>query len=225
MNNKILSIAIVAGLASVAAADIVSLEFDGVSRGRNTGIDQNGSGFYNVFAGSVIHNVEGVRTVTYCIDPDQWAQTATANFERDTLEGAFVNRTDSQAKAWAVAELADIAGPSIWTESVDRDLAAAFQIAIWEIVLDYDSVLGGSSLDLGDGDFRAAGTGGSSISSSIMGYYDDLLGAMSFGQTSTAGYEAYTNSASQDFFTQIPTPGTAVLGLLALPMVATRRRR
>jgi len=224
MNNKMLSLAIVAGLVSIAGADTVSFQFGGVSQGRNAGIAENGGGFYNVYAGSVIHNVDGVRTVTYCIDPDQWAQTATANFERDSLEGAFSHRTDSQAKASAVAELADIAGPSIWSESVDRDLAAAFQLAIWEIVLDYDSVLGASSLDLSEGDFMAAGTGGSSMSSSVRGYYDDLLGDMTFGQTSIAGYEAFTNSVSQDFFTQIPTPGTAVLGLFALPMIASRRR-
>jgi len=225
MNNKMLSLAIVAGFASFAGADTVSLQFEGVSQGRNVGIAEHHDDFFNVFAGSVIHNVDGVRAVTYCIDPDQWAQTGTANFERETLESAFSDRSDTEAKAWAVAELADVAGPVIWTESVDRDLASAFQLAIWEIVLDYDSEHGARSLDLRHGSFRAAGTDGSHLSSGVLDNYNDLVGALSFEQTSTGGYEAYTNSRYQDFMGQVPTPGTAVLGLMALPMIASRRRR
>lgn len=225
MPDKMMSLVCIAGMATFAAADQVSLQFGGVSQGRNVGISTNGGNFHNVYSGSVFHFVDGDRTLTYCIEPDQWAQTGTTNFNREALDDALGHRSNAQDKAMAIAELADVAGAGLWSETGDRDLASAFQIAVWEIVMDFDPSYGVASLDLGQGNFRANGTSGSSLGSSVQQYYNTLVNQLSFGQTSIAGYEAYTNPAHQDFMTQIPTPGPAALGLAALPMIASRRRR
>lgn len=225
MNKKIIGLVAGVSLASVASADQVSFDFQGVASGRNARISTHGGGYVNVFSGSVIHDIDSLRTVTYCIDPDQWAQTGTSNFEREALDEALSHRSESSEKAWAIAELAGAAGETLWTEAVDSDLASAFQIAVWEIVLDYSVAGGAASLDLGHGAFRAMSTSGGALSSAVLGHYDDLVGALSFGQAPIGGYEAYTSASHQDFVTKIPTPGTAVLSLAGLPFLASRRRR
>ncbi len=225
MNKKTMSVAVIAGCACVASAEPVSLQFGGVAQGRNVGISVNNGSFNNVFSGSVLHLVDGDRTMTYCIDPDQWAQTGTSNFERESLQDGLDHRAQAQDKAWAIAELVNIAGPGIWSESGDQDLASAFQIAVWEIVLDFEALIGGSSLDLGQGNFRAASTNGASLGGSVAQQYSTLVNQLSFDRTPTAYLEAYTNDSHQDFMSQVPTPGPAALGLAALPLIASRRRR
>jgi hypothetical protein len=225
MKSSMIAILAGAALASVAAADQVTLEFQGVASGRNARISAHGSDYVNVFSGSVIHNIDGLRTVTYCIDPDQWAQTGTMNFERHALDDALAHRSENAAKASAIAELSALAGGEIWNDGSDQDLASAYQIAIWEIVLDYDTAGGGSSLDLGHGEFRAMGSDGGALSSGVRSHYDDLVGALTFADHSIAAYEAYTSAGHQDFMTVVPTPGTAFLALAGFPLIGGRRRR
>lgn len=225
MNKKIIGFVACAGFASIAAADQVSFQFQGLGDGRNVRISENGGNYFDVFSGSVIHNVDAMRTVTYCIDPDQWAQTGTMNFQQESLISALDHRSDHESKAWAIAELANAAGPSIWTEGVDRDLASAFQIAVWDIVLDFNPGGGASSLGLTSGNFRAMSTNGSPLSGGVLSYYDSLVGGLAFGHVATGGYTAYTNDAKQDFMSQIPTPGTGILALAGLPLIGSRRRR
>lgn len=225
MNKKIIGLTVIAGFASLAAADQVSFQFQGVADGRNVRISEYGGAYHNVFSGSVIHNVDSVRTVTYCIDPDQWAQTGTMNFEQESLISALDHRSEHEAKAWAIAELASAAGPSIWTEDVDQDLASAFQIAVWDVVLDFNSGSGAASLGLTSGNFRAMSTNGSPLSGGVQSFYDTLVGGLAFGPVATGGYTAFTNEAKQDFMTQIPTPGTGILALAGLPLIGSRRRR
>jgi len=225
MNIKIVAVAASAGLASIAAAEQVSFQYQSLGEGRNVRISENGGAYFNVFSGSVIHNVDGVRAVTYCIDPDQWAQTGTMNFQQESLVNALDHRSEHQAKAWAIAELANAAGATLWTDDVDNDLASAFQIAVWEIVLDFNSAGGASSLALSSGNFRAMSTNGSPLSGAVQSHFDNLVGGLSFGPVATGGYTAYTNDAKQDFMAQIPTPGTGILALAGLPLIGSRRRR
>jgi hypothetical protein len=215
----------VAVIGSVASADVVSFQFAGVSRGNNVGISANGGSFHNVFAGSVIHNVDGQRTVTFCIDPDQWAQSGTTQFEREALADALSHRGGAQSKAWAIGEMAIAAGPDIWSETADKNLASAFQVAVWEVVMDLDAEIGVGSLNLAGGSFRAAGTNGSSLSSSVSTIVNQLFGSITFDPMKLGKFEAYTNASHQDFMTMVPAPGSMLLSLAALPLVAPRRRR
>lgn len=222
--KKFAFVSMVAIVAAVASADTVQMHFGGALRGNNVSIRVNGGSSHNVFAGSVIHDIDEVRTVTYCIDPDQWAATGTNIFERTSLDQALSHRSYSDEKASAIAELANLAGQDIWSEAGSRDLASAFQIAVWEVILDYNPGSGASSLNLGWGNFRAAGTNSSALSGSVSSIVNQLFGGLQFGQTNTNHYEAYVNDRHQDFMTQVPAPGAAVLALLGLPLIATRKR-
>lgn len=222
--RKFAAVSIVATLAAAASADPVQMHFGGTLRGNNVSIRVNGGSSYNVFAGSVIHDIDGVRAVTYCIDPDQWAATGTNVFERTSIEQALAHRSYNSEKAWAIAELSSLAGQDIWSETASKDLASAFQIAVWEVILDYTPGMGGSSLNLGAGNFQAAGTNGQALSGSISSIVNQLFGSMQFGQTNTNHYQAFANSRHQDFMTQVPAPGAAALALMGLPLLATRKR-
>ncbi len=223
--KTVCSLITVAVVGSVASADVVSFQFAGVSRGNNVGIAVNGGSYQNVFSGSVIHNIDGQRTVTFCIDPDQYAQKGTTVFERESLADALSHRGGALAKAWAIAEMAHAAGPDIWTETADKNLASAFQIAVWEVVMDLDAEIGLSSLSLSGGAFKAQGTSNSSLSSGVSSIVNQLFGSISFDSMKLGKFEAYTNSAHQDFMTMVPAPGSMLLSLAALPLIATRRRK
>ncbi|KAA0217266.1 MAG: hypothetical protein DYG94_01490 [Leptolyngbya sp. PLA3] len=210
--------------AAVVSADTVQMQFGGVSRGSNVSIRVNGGSSHNVFAGSVIHNIDTIRTVTYCIDPDQWASTGTNVFEQTALEVALSHRSFNADKADAIARIAKVAGQDIWSETVATDLASAFQLAVWEVVLDYNPGAGAGSLDLGLGNFKAAGVNGSSLSGSISGLVAHLFSGMQSATGNPNNFVAYTNRSHQDFMTQIPAPGAAALALMGLPLLATRKR-
>lgn len=210
--------------AAAASADTVQMHFDGVLRGNNVSIRVNNGSSHNVFAGSVLHQVDNIRTVTYCIDPEQWASTGINNFERSPIEQALSSRSYADEKAQAIAELANLAGQDLWSETGSKDLASAFQLAVWEVILDFNPGSGLASLSLSSGNFSAAGTNGSTLSGSINGIVNQLLGGLQFGNTSTHRYTAFTHPTHQDFMTQVPAPGAAVLALMGLPLLASRKR-
>lgn len=210
--------------AAVVSADTVQMQFGGVSRGSNVSIRVNGGSSVNVFAGSVIHNIDTIRTVTYCIDPDQWAANGTNVFEETALEVALSHRSFNADKADAIAKLAKVAGQDIWSETAATDLASAFQLAVWEVVMDYNPGTGVGSLSLGSGNFKAAGTNSASLSGSISTLVAQLFSGMQSASGNPNNFVAYTNRSHQDFMTQVPAPGAAVLALMGLPLLATRKR-
>ncbi|RMH13806.1 MAG: hypothetical protein D6695_03020 [Planctomycetota bacterium] len=210
--------------AAVASADTVEMQFGGVLQGHNVSIRVNEGRQYNVFAGSILHNIDGERTVTYCIDPDQWASTGTNTFERTILTDALSSRPYGEEKAHAVAELAHFAGEDIWSEHASRDLASAFQLAVWEVILDFDPNDGTDSLNLNRGAFRASGKGNSHMPGAISNLVDQMFGSLQFGQSNPHQFAAFTNERYQDFMTQVPAPGAAALALMGLPLLATRKR-
>lgn len=204
---------------AIAQAGPVLFGFEGVGRGRNINISSAGEES-RVFAGSVMHSVDGALLSTYCIEPDQNAQLGVANFERVTLAGGLLIRSEAAAKSNLLAELADIAGESIWTTSADRTLAAAFQVATWEIVSDFDSSLGAASFDFSAGDFR--GWGNDSVFKTAAG----LLSQLQFNRADASGYNAYLNDTAQDFMSlEVPAPGVFALAVVGIPTVLSRRRR
>ena len=224
MNKSIFALATVASAAAVSQAGPVLFDFEGTSRGKNITIsygDASDPVFEGkVFAGSILHQVDEAMMHTYCIDPEQLAQTGATNFEKATLDRGLLKRSQAQARSNTLAELADLAGPSIWTSNASTLAAAAFQVAAWEVVSDYDASLGASSFDFSDGLFRSWGN------SNVISAASSLLAQLNFDRTDASGYSAFLHGTHQDFMGQaVPGPGALAVAFVGLPLMASRRRK
>lgn len=112
------------------------------------------------------------------------------------------------AKRWDTA-----VGEDAGDESLDRREAAAFQLAIWEIVS------GDSSLNLYGGDFRTWG------SSHTVGLASQWLNDLDGGWDISSNILGFGDGQYQDHLTMIPLPPGVLLGLAGLGCVAVARRR
>ena len=224
MRAKIIAVSAVAGAVSVSQAGPVLCECEGVSRGRNVNISYGDAADpvfeSRVFAGSILHQVDDAMLHTYCIDPEQNAQLGVTNFQHVRLERGLLKRDQAEARSRTLAELADLAGPSIWTSSASTLTAAAFQVAAWEIVSDYDASLGAGSFDFADGLFRSWGN------DSVISAASSLLGQLAFNRADASGYDAYLHGTYQDFMSEaVPVPGVLAIAAVGVPLMAHRRRR
>ena len=205
---------------AAAVAGPVSFDFEGIGRGRSAQIQVDGGAAQNVFIGSVMHRVDGELLSTYCVDPEQWAQTGVRNFERTQLWKTFQNRDYAREKANTIAELADNIGDTLWQSDVNRDTAAAFQLAVWEIIKDYNPFDGAASFDFASGAFKATGN------ANIFSLASNMLSGLDFNRGNDLGYVGYYNDTYQDFMGKaVPAPGTFALAMAGLPLLASRRRK
>ena len=192
-----------------------------------------GSTTKNVFAGQLnfrLSNGTGAASalngdwVTFCTDLAQGTNSTNRSFDVVPLAQVPNGGPMGGMKAAAIMDLYTFANGQQLAANANQDLAAAFQIAVWEIVRDYDFTQGSSSLSLASGDFKATGKNGNTLSSAIAGHVSSLFASIgsSTGSSSLLGLR---NGSSQDQVLPVPAPGPAVLaaaaGLLALP----RRRR
>ncbi len=212
-------------LASAASADTVQAQFTGTGYGQNVSVSQDsGANFGNVFAGQLQYTLSSSSGPTYYLN-GQWISFCTelGQFTNgnnqlytvmDVADLPIPGAGMGAAKAGMVAQLFTAAAGSQYSAS--NDLASAFQLAVWEIVNDYDgSTL--ASMDLGTGIFRGNvnGTIGGMVSTFLSGAFNASSGADIIG----LGSETY-----QDQLIEVPAPGVlALLGFAGLS--APRRRR
>jgi hypothetical protein len=213
------AIAVSAAAACAATAGPVTFEYDSIGRAEivNIAVGDDFSG--RVYAGSIVHHVDDVEMHTFCIDPEQLSQSGVANFERVRLGNALKHRSQGVARSVVLAELADIAGETIWTSSSPKINAAAFQVAAWEVVSDYDASQGAASFDLAGGRFTSWGN------DAVMSAAADLLGLLTFGRADASGYDAFLHDSHQDFMGRtVPAPGAIAVAIASVPLLARRRR-
>jgi hypothetical protein len=215
-------------LSSAAHADLVTVLCTGTGAGRNVNVT-HGTTTANVFAGqlrltltnSTGQNVNGLWT-SFCTELSQFiyingaAQTYQVLPVSDLpIPGAGMGST----RANAVARMfASAAGTQYGTNA---DLAAAFQIAVWEITMDFDGTA--SSINIGAGTFK-----GNNLTAAIQSNLTALFAAASNLSGAQSTILGIGNSTYQDQLldvsTFIPAPGAvALLGLAGL--VGARRRK
>lgn len=231
--RSITTAAVVLGVAGVAAADTVDLRYTGPGAGQSYSINAGGSNS-DVFAGQLNFlasdgtgagaSLNGTLR-SFCIDVLEplapFASGAQTYDLNDLADAPVTNAGDpamGAAKADAIARMYTFAAGQQFGAS--SDYAAAFQLAVWEVIADFDT-----TLDLGDGDFEVT----SAVSTSVSDIVDDLFGAAADLSISEANVGALTNRGLQDQIYQvvIPLPGAAGLaavGLAGVGLVGRRRK-
>jgi hypothetical protein len=230
---------VLAALAAVAGgtaahADTVKLTYQDNGAGRNVRVTLN-SDTFNCFSGQLIHqfsNGTGVAAgltgnkVTFCTDLNQSVTSSGATYNVVPIStmpepGSGMGNTRAQA----VYNLYAGAAGSQSDGGASNTLASAFQIALWEIVYDYNGTAG--SLNLTSGNVKFKETDGSALLASTVTQVNALLSAISTNVPQT-GLLGLANDFKQDQIlpiTVIPIPAALPLGLAGLGLAAAVRRR
>lgn len=231
--RSMITAAAVLATAGLAAADSVDLSYTGPGAGRSFTIVNNGTST-DVFAGQLTFTVAngsgstGVRLngqlTTYCIDVLESVGQGQRTYDLAALEDAPVTAGGiapamGADKAAAIARMYTFAAGQQFGSS--NNFAAAFQLAIWEVIADFED---GLSVDTGD--FQVS----SSINSGTDAFLSSLLAAAADVSISEfRGLGALTNEGFQDqlYSVVVPLPGAAgmaAVGLAGVGLVARRRR-
>jgi hypothetical protein len=217
-----------------AVADIVDVRFTGTGLGRNVRTSYLGNS-HNVFAGQLYHefadgtgeaaSLEGP-LITYCSELTEYVTSSTRPYDLSPLPLAPNSDPMGEDAAQALTDIWTFAGgQQLLTQNTNenRDFAAAFQIAVWEIVHDYDGSL--MSLDVTAGDLTVTKTNGQQLGSNIADHLGDLFGAVG-SNSSFSELRVVTRAGAQDQVVMVPTPGALALCVIAfVPLVGSRRRR
>jgi hypothetical protein len=227
-----LSVAAATAVMTCAHAGTVDVEFTGTGLGRSVRTHLDGRS-QSVFAGQLRHafssgteqcsSLDG-DYLTFCTELTQYVTSHESPYECLALEGAPPTHAMGAVRAQALRDLYAYAdGTQFATAGTDdnRDLAAAFQIAVWEIVYDYDGTL--ASLDPAAGNLRVTKTDGNPLSSSITNYLDSFFGGVGTGAELPELF-AVTNDQYQDQLVMIPLPLPLAMGAVGLAAVIWRRR-
>lgn len=224
---------------TAASADTVSVMYVGAGQGRNVQMSL-GAVTLNVFAGQLRHDLSGSGAAaglsgvysTFCADAREYlahAETpyAIADIANLPVSGGFAPMGADRKQE--VYDLYAAAGGSQLGVSANADLAAAFQVALWEIIYDFNGTR--SSLDAGTGVMRVSESGGSAISGAMLSYINGFFDTIMTITTAQSGLIGLSNPGGQDQVVSpviIPLPNAAIMGLAGLTGIgfaaAVRRR-
>lgn len=219
--------------AATANADFVNMKFLGTGEGMNVRTTYNGH-TRDLFAGQLSHRISGAtgafasmngNHLTFCSD---FTQTVTSSYRQyEIVDVAELPGSSpmGDVKAAALRSLYASAGAHALQTTNNDTFAAAFQVAVWEIVTDFNGTAG--SLNLNSGTFRARKTNGQAFSGSMASTVASLLQAALVPAEGNIAMIGLLSDCNQDQILtgfSVPAPGSlALLGLGGL--AAVRRRR
>ncbi|MBM4112721.1 MAG: hypothetical protein FJ253_05000 [Phycisphaerae bacterium] len=210
-----------------ATAETVSMRYDGTGAGSQVKITSalfNG----NAFAGQIHQTISGGSSIdgswiTFCTDLSQHVSGSFNPFEIVTVDFLPSGSPMGAAKANAIRDLYAYAGGSQLLDSTANALAAAFQLALWEVLVDFDDSADGHALDITAGGFSATKTNGDAFSATLMSHLSSLFGAIGTVDSSGVQLVGLSSGQHQDQIIVIPAP--AALALVGAAAITRRRRR
>lgn len=221
--------------AAPAMAQSVTMKYSGTGKGSNVRVTF-GTTTDDVFAGQLRHSITSPANtdprlngnfVTFCIELSQVVSGQNRSFDVVQLNTAPSIQGDKAMRATALESLFANVGnaPLMWNAS--NDYATAFQLAIWEIIHDFDSSKTNAGLDVTAGEFTARRTNNSALSTGVMNNLNTFLGFARAGTSMPMSHSllGIANGTNQDQVTVIPTPAAAALAGLGMGLIAVRRRR
>lgn len=222
----------VAAACGLANAGVVTVQYTGTGQGRTVHVaspEFNG----NVFAGQLKHTISGGlgddaeyngNHVTFCTDLSQRVTSTPRTYEIVAVDEMPNSTPMGNAKANAIRNMYDFASGTQLLGTSSTDLGAAFQLAVWEIITDYNPSIFGGNLNVTSGSFRATKTDGSALWSGVQTHLTALLGAATTEGNGSSDIAGIRSSGYQDQIVPIPAPGAAVLASLGLVCLTGRRR-
>lgn len=232
MSKHWIAAAIAAMVSAPALADTVDVKFLGTGAGTSVKINLNGNQT-NVFAGQLIHHFSngtgaGAQLngtfVTFCTDLTEYVTSTTKTYNVVGIEDMPNSAPMGAAKAQAIADLyAYAAGSQIALAATDN-IAAAFQIAVWEIVTDFNALAVNNGLSLSAGSLKVTKTNGSSLGSTLTSTIAAMFSALGTN-SSGSGILGVSRAGSQDQLVVVPLPAPGILALAGLGGVVALRRR
>lgn len=225
---------------SAASADTANVSFVGAGQGRNVQMSLGSLGL-TVFAGQLRHDISsgtgvaaGLQGIyaTFCSDASEFVKYAeTPYFVTDlsNLPASGGWAPMGVEREQAVYDLYAAAGGSQLGVSADADLAAAFQVALWEVIYDFNGTR--ASMDANTGVMRVTETSGAAFSGTMLTCLNSLLDSVMTITAAQSGLIGLGNWGGQDQVVSpviIPLPNAALMGLAGLAsigVVAAVRRR
>ncbi len=228
------------GAAAAAHADTVDMACIANGNGRTIQATL-GAQTWDTFAGRLIHQTSAgtgslaglpSNILTFCAEILQAQAASPSTYSLSsvaTLSGNTGITNLGFAKQQAIYDLYSAAAGRQFT--LGLDYACAFQIAVWEVIYDYNTApRGTTALDINSGNFRVAGAGGTTLSASITLIVKDLLAHV--GTNAPAGGVIGLRSAQfQDELYNdpgdsiVPLPTGTWMGACGLALAAFIRRR
>lgn len=239
MRRQITVSLVLTAAAATAHADIVEMYATSPGPGVEVRI-RMGHEKVSTFAGQVLHQADSATGLGerflgehayYSTEPLDHPATSPTTFTITGLYEVPSSRPMGAAKAAAVESLFAFANGRQFEEDAPAAFAGAFQLALWEVVADYEADEGAESLDVFEGRFRVAEREHRQLSRDVLAHLGDMFNAVGSAERFSGSVIALRGDHHQSQLQAVmsdravPAPVSSVALGAGLLLLAGRRRR